>query len=317
MLEKRTFVSPVVGTLLAASSVALILAQRGSGPTSNSGSLPSADQILAKYEQALGGAAAAAKITTRITQTRRFQDYGTPEDHDLLRWTKRPADANARMLSIMRHDSLDGTFLRWSNGCDGKTGWNWSGRNDPSGTPRDAHTITGGLCEHDLTFYGYFPLDLARMKRNYERFEVKGMKTIFQPAALPVGAIAGGKGADIVPAGSARETYLVLGVPHKGDGWHWLYFDTQTGLLLRFTDAGEGATPAAAGNTQRIVDVLQYRQVGNGTIAPFQFVNQGPETRVRGVHIRMEDNVPMDDAIFLKPKNSLREDKGFSSQVQR
>jgi hypothetical protein len=274
---------------------------------------PTVDEILAKYEQALGGAANAAKITTRMTKTRRFQDYGAPEDHDLYRWTKRPANANARILSIMRHDSLDGQFLRWSNGCDGKTGWNWSGRNDPSGKPIDDHTIDGGLCEHRLAYYGYFPLDLARMKRNYQRFELKGMKTIFQPAAMPVGALAGGKGADIVPAGTARETYLVLGAPHKGDGWHWLYFDTQTGLLLRMTDAGEGSAPIPAGNTARIVDFLQFRQVGNGTIAPFQFVNQGPETRVRGVHVDMQDNVPMDDKMFVKPPNSLREDKGLGS----
>ena len=180
-------------------------------PARQGGALSTADQILARYEQALGGAAALAKINTRITRTRRFQDVGSPEDHELVRFTKRPADPNARLLSIMSHSSLDGLFLRWSNGCDGKTGWNWSGRTDPSGIPRDATTLTGGLCEERLAHYGYFPLDLARMKRNVQRFEVKGITYIFQPEALPVGAIAGGKGPDLVPAGSARETYLVLG----------------------------------------------------------------------------------------------------------
>ena len=304
--------------------IVMALVATGSTPTSlraqndparQGGALPTADQILARYEQALGGAAALAKIITRITRTRRFQDVGSPEDHELVRFTKRPADPNARLLSIMSHSSLDGLFLRWSNGCDGKTGWNWSGRTDPSGIPRDATTITGGLCEERLAHYGYFPLDLARMKRNVQRFEVKGITYIFQPAALPVGAIAGGTGPDLVPAGSARETYLVLGVPHAGDGWHWLYFDTQTGVLLRFAAAGDGATPIPAGDTRRVVDYLQYRDVGNGTKASFQFVNQGPNsggvTRVRGVHHSMEDNVPIDDTILMKPKNSLREDKGF------
>ncbi len=269
-------------------------------------SAPSVDQILAKYEESLGGAAALAKINTRILAQRRFQDVGAPEDHYLLRYTKKPATEDGKILSIMSHTALDGTFMRWTNGCDAKGGYSWSGRKDPSGIPHDAKTSTDGICEQELYFYGYFPLDLKHMKNAYQRFEYKGIHKIFQPAAGPVGEMAGGKGPDIIPAGEARDAYLLLGVPAKPtDDYQWLYFDTKTGVLLRFASAGDNPNwpnaplgnsastkLASAGNSARIVDLIQYRKVGDGTIAPFQFVNQSAETRVRGVTINVVENVP-------------------------
>lgn len=287
---------------------------------------PSVDQILAKYEQALGGAAALAKIDTRIVAQRRFQDVGTPEDHYLMRYTKKPSSDDARVLSIMSHTSLDGNFLRWTNGCDAKGGYSWSGRNDPSGVPHDAKTSTDGICEQELYYYGYFPLDLKRMKAAYQRFEYKGIHKIFQPVASPVGEMAGGKGSDIVPAGEARDAYLLLAIPAKqADDYNWLYFDTKTGVLLRFASATDNANwpnsplkssdpmkRAAAGNTARIVDLIQYRAVGDSTIAPFQFVNQGPETRVRGVTVKVVENAPIEDSVLMRPKNTLRSDRGMT-----
>ncbi len=290
---------------------------------------PSVDQILAKYQEALGGAAALAKVKTRIIAQRRFQDVGTPEDEYLLRSTKKPSSPDGRLLSIMSDTSLDGRFLRWVNGCDATGGWSWSGRKDPSGIPHESKNSTDGICEQELYFYGYFPLDMQRLKNAFQRFEYIGVHKIFQPTANPVGEVAAGEGPDIVPAGEARDAYLLLGIPAKpGDDYTWLYFDTKTGLLLRFCSAGNnpnwpnspltgGSEPtavAAAGNSPRIVDLLQYRKVGDGTIAPFQFVNQGPETRVRGVIMKMLENVPIDDSVFMKPKNTLKSDRGFSSK---
>ena len=288
-------------------------------------SAPTVDQILAKYEQALGGADALAKVTTRIILQRRFQDIGSPEDQYLLRSTKKPEAETGRILSIMSDTAIDGTFLRWVNGCDAKGGFSWSGRKDPSGTPHEAKNSTDGICEQELYFYGYFPLDLRHMKAAYQRLEYKGIHKIFQPVDGPMGEVAAGQGPDIIPGGTARDTYLLLGEPAKaGDDYVWLYFDTKTGLLLRFASAGNNPnwpnppltggsdqTVLAAGGSPRIVDLLQYRKVGDGTVAPFQFVNQGPETRVRGVIMSLVENAPIDDSVFLRPKNSLKADKGF------
>lgn len=289
----------------------------------------SIDQVLAEYEEALGGAAALVKVKTRIIAQRRFQDIGTPEDEYLVRYSKKPAQESGRILSIMSDSALDGTFLRWVNGCDATGGFSWSGRKDPSGVPHEARNSTDGLCEQELYFYGYFPLDIRHLKRAYQRFEYKGTHKIFQPAVGAVGEVAGGQGPDIIPSGEARDTYLFLGVPANAkDDYHWLYFDTKTGLLLRFASAGNNPnwpnspldnstgpkTLREAGNSSRIVDLLQYRKVGDGTVAPFQFVNQGSETRVRGVIMTMVENQPVDDDVFLRPKNSLRADKGLGSQ---
>ena len=298
-------------------------------PCSSASEHPSVDEILSHYEQALGGAAALAKVNTRVILQRRFQDVGTPEDEYLMRSTKKPADQSSRLMSIMSDTSLDGSFLRWVNGCDAQGGFSWSGRKDPSGKPHEAKNSTDGICEQELYFYGYFPVNLERLKAAYQRFEYKGVHKIFQPVASAVGEVAGGQGADIIPAGEARDVYLLLGVPSKPkDDYTWLYFDTKTGLLLRFAsggdnpnwpnsplnDSGNPTTLAAAGNSPRIVDLLQYRKVGDGTIAPFQFVNQGPETRVRGLIMQMMENAPIDDSVFRRPENSLRADKGLGGE---
>ena len=293
---------------------------------------PSVDQILARYEAALGGAKALAKVHTRVVTQRRFQDIGTPEDHYLLRYTRQPPTEDGRLLSIQSHTALDGTFLRWSNGCDAKGGYSWSGRKDPSGIPHEGKNSTDGLCEQELYFYGYFPLNLKHLTKAYRRLEYKGIHKIFQPVASAIGDIAGGEGPDIIPAGQARDTYLLLAVPAKaGDDYQWLYFDTETGLLLRFASAGDNPnwpnSPlagsqdamklASAGNTARIVDLIQYRKVGDGTVEPFQFVNQGPETRVRGVTVNVLENGPVNETVFLRPKNSLRSDKGFGVSAEK
>jgi len=290
----------------------------------STGSAPSVDQILAKWEESLGGAAALAKVKTRVLAQRRFQDVGTPEDHYLLRYTKIAA-SDGGLESIMSHTSLDGRFMHWTDGCTPTDGFRWPGRQAKTSAP-----ISGEPCEKRLYFlygYGYFPLDVNYLKKFY-RFEYHGIHKIFQPPAGPIGEMAAGKGPDVVPDYRAREAYLLLSVPIDGNDYEWLYFDTQTGVLLRlagaaiprgeqpFIYAGEGDANGrftAAGFTSRVTDMLQYRKVGDGTIMPFQFVDQGPETRVRGVTVNVVDNASLDDGVFIKPKNAFRGDKGFGA----
>jgi hypothetical protein len=273
------------------------MAQRAS-----SEGLPTADQILAKYESALGGAAALAKVMTRTVRSRRIVDIGEPSDHLLLRLSKRP------MLSIMNHNALDGSFLNYTNGCDGKTGWQGA---DESGAPRTAAASTGGICEQELYYYGYFAFDLPRMKQNIQRLEVKGIVKIAPTAPGPYGELAGGQGPELVPQG-LRDVYLALSVPaRKSDPFAWLYFDVQTGALLRRGEAGTGAMPVAPGDSPRLTDFIQYRNVGDGTRAPFQFVTIDENARVRGIHLSIVDNEAIDDSAFARPRNVRRQDKGL------
>lgn len=280
-------------------------AQGGTTQRPSSAPLPTGDQIIAKYEQALGGAVALAKVMTRTTRTRRIVDIGTPSDHLLVRYSKR--GPGGVLLSIMSHNSLDAQFLYWLNGCDGETGWQ-RGAND---SVRDADTLTGGICEHEQGFYGYFALDAARMRKNFQRLDVKGIYTIVPTAPDAFGQLAGGKGPDLVPAG-ARDAYLVYAEPAGKDEPAWLFFDVQTGLLLRRGETGAGAVPVPAGDSPRMTDFIQYREVGDGTRMPFQFVTIGPNAaRVRGIHISVADNTPVDDHVFIKPRVPSRQDKGL------
>jgi hypothetical protein len=149
------------------------------------------------------------------------------------------------------------------------------------------------------------------MRKNIARLEVKGMLKLAPTAAGPYGEIAGGQGPDLVPAG-LRDVYLVLSVPaRKPDPFAWLYFDVQTGALLRRGEAGNGSSPVAAGDSQRLTDFIQYRNVGDGTRAPFQFVTIDDNARVRGIHLSIVDNERLDDSVFSKPKNVRRKDKGL------
>jgi hypothetical protein len=283
------------------------------------GALPTGDQILSKYEEALGGTAALAKVMTRTVKTRRIVDIGTPSDHYLLRYSKRGN------YSIMYHSALDGTFLNYTNGCDGKGGWQSGGGGEAGGRAgrggdgaepqegavRDLPTTTGGICEEEMAFYGYFVLDRARARSHYQSLAVKGIHKIIPVDAGSFGILAGGRGPELALTG-ARDAYLVLGVPaRKPDPFVWMYFDTQTGVLLRRAEAGTGATPVPPGDNPRTTDFIQYRAVGNGTRASFQFVTVAGANRVRGIHMSIVDNDPVDDKVFIKPKNALRFDKGL------
>jgi hypothetical protein len=311
MRSKQTVLN-VVGIAL---SIALVGGWRQAPAAQSGAQLPTGDQILAKYEEALGGPAAMAKVTTRTVKSRRIVDIGTPSDHILTRYSKRGN------YSIMYHSGLDGTFLNYTNGCDGKGGWQGGGgegrgeggRGEP-GAVRDLPTTTGGICEEELAFYGYFVLDRTRMRLHYEKLDVKAVEKIIPTAPGPFGALAGGVGPDLDLSGP-REAYLVLGVPnHKPDPWVWMYFDKQSGVLLRRAEAGTGEKPNPPGDNPRITDFIQYRAVGDGTKAAFQFVTIGAgAARVRGIHISIVDNAPIDDKVFLKPKNVLRFDKGLGS----
>ena len=291
-------------------------------------SAPSVDQILARWEEALGGAAALAQVNTRIVAQRRFQDVGAPEDHYLMRYTKvRPSDR--KLSTIMSHTSLDGVFMHWTDGCTPDESWRWPGRQAETPAPRDEEGANG--CEGRLYFlfgYGYFALDLTHLKDTYD-FEYKGLHKIFRPPAGPVGEMAGGVGPDLLPDDRARDAYLVLTRAKDGSDTAWLYFDAETGLLLRYSNAAlprgeqpfihggyDGEVPGthvAAGFGSRAVDFLQYRRVGDGTIMPFQFVTQTPITRVRGVTVTVVDNAPIPDSVFLKVKNAFRGDRGFGA----
>lgn len=304
----KKFLTDNVRFGLLGSALSVVFSVSGPGlalaQSANAG-LPTSDQILAKYERFLGGAAALGKVNTRTIQSRRLQSGGHPSDTTLLRLSKRP------VMSIMTQTALDGTFIHYGNGCDSKGGWFGGNGSADTGRPAEGKASTDGICQQELFYYGYLPLDLAALKANINRMEVQGEIKIVPEGPGAAGDLAGGRGGDLVPPGP-RSAYLVLSVPVRpSDSYTWLYFDTATGALLRREDAGKGPKASQPGLSARHTDFIQYRDVGDGTRSPFQFVSVEPDSVVRGVAESIVDNQTIADEKFVRPIDVRRQDKGL------
>jgi hypothetical protein len=86
------------------------------------------------------------------------------------------------------------------------------------------------------------------MKEKYQRLRVRGIERL-----------------------GDREAYVVTGAP-QGGGQERFYFDTQSGLLLRY----QRRASTAVGNTPLATDYEDYRDAGNGVRMPFVVHIVGP-----------------------------------------
>ncbi len=101
-----------------------------------------------------------------------------------------------------------------------------------------------------------------------------------------------------------HETYMVVG-QREGKTPLRLYFDQQSGLLLRLVRYGE--TPLGWLPTQ--IDYADYREDG-GVRIPFRWTLARPGGRFTIQIAEMKQNVPVDDAKFAKPSTPPEEQKG-------
>jgi len=157
--------------------------------------LPSIDQVLAKYVQALGGEQSIRKVTTRVIMATRDVPTGPggtiPMPAQMEQYWKAP-----NLLMTVNRTPTFSTL----EGFDGTSAWveNMTGLvNDAPAVDSARHKRSGGL---------YEPVSL---RQEYDRLEVQGIENV-----------------------NGREAYLVVGFPHE-DSPERLYFDTITGLLLR------------------------------------------------------------------------------------
>jgi hypothetical protein len=255
--------------------------------------LPTADEILAKYEQALGGREALSKVRTRVHVMQRQVYFGAvgvgvmPLEPsgitDVVRYARMPDKI------IASHNATDGRFLLWLGGCDGKTCWTGenSGAAIPVGTDRPVGESTyerQARNFHNNYFYGYMPLDLARFKSHHTKLEVRNRQRIM---------LAIGPGRD-----ELHDTYLIAGYVKDSDVPEYMYFDVASGLLVRKTNGN----PTIFGPNYQQIDLSDYRDVGTGTKVPFLHINQHYDEKSREIVTLVQDNVPMDDSVFVKPK---------------
>ena len=95
-----------------------------------------------------------------------------------------------------------------------------------------------------------------------------------------------------------HETYVVAGT-REGKPPIMLYFDQQSGLLLRLVRYGE----TALGRMPTQIDYADYREK-DGVKVPYRWTLARPSGRFTIQLSELQQNVPVDDSKFLKPVSS-------------
>lgn len=193
-------------------------------PTASKASaLPSIDEVIARYFQAIGGEAAIQRIETRVsrgteTTTNRMTAPRTLQIEII--------QARPDKLLIARKDSRDLSLA----GFDGSKGWTKDARGQRETTGRE----------------------LAEIKREADFFRYLNLRATYpQMRVLAKERVRG------------REAY-VAGATSRDDSREKLYFDIETGLLIRRFVAYR----TAFGSIPEVTEFDDYREV-NGVKLPF------------------------------------------------
>jgi outer membrane lipoprotein-sorting protein len=234
--------------------------EKSAGAEGKEASGPAADQLLDRYLQAVGGAAAIEKITSRVMKGAiTFGDRNVPIDI----YSKDP-DERISFTHTPDGDSV--------TAFDGHEGWLGA----PKRPVREMHgpDLDAAAMDADLHF-------AAHLKGMLSDTQVRGTEKI-----------------------GDHETYLVIG-QREGKTPLRLYFDKQSGLLVRLVRYGE--TPLGRMPTQ--IDYADYREAG-GVKIPFRWTLARPGGRFTIQVSEVKENVPVDDSKFAKPPAPQEEQKG-------
>ena len=215
---------------------------------------PTADQILAKYTEALGGSAVIEKLKTRSMKGTWLTADGITLGYEVYQ------TAPDKLFTIL-NTPKQGTFER---GFDGKTAWekSSSGVRDLEGT--------------QLVYLKRYP-DLFRdikLQGQFTRISYGGKEKI-----------------------DGKDVYVLRGTSVDGKGER-LYFDAQTGLLVRRITS----TTTMVGLIPEQVDYEDYREV-DGMKVPFTIritaIDSFWSSTRKFTEIKL--NVPVDETKFNKP----------------
>ncbi len=215
----------------------------------NSG--PPADQLIEKYVQAAGGAAAIDKVTSRVMKGKiEFGDKSFPIDI----YSKAP-DARISYTHMTEGDSV--------TAFNGHEGWLAM----PGGRMREMHggDLDGASIDADLHL-------ATHLKQMFSEVKTRGTEKIDDHAV-----------------------YVVVGQREAKPPIE-LYFDTQSGLLVRLVRYGE----TALGRLPTQIDYADYHEV-DGVRIPFRWTLARPSGLFTIQVTDAKNNVPVDDAKFVKP----------------
>jgi hypothetical protein len=216
--------------------------------------MPSVDQILDKYVQALGGKEAIEKLTsTALTGTFELPAMGMSGPLEV--YAKAP-NKNAVIIDISG-------FGMVKSGFNGSVGWS----QDPQSGLRE---MAGA--------------ELSDTKRDAEFYREIKLKQMFSKMILT--------GKDKV---GEHDVYVIEATPADGKP-EKMYFDTQSGLLLRRDTDRE--SPQGSAHVETYFE--DYKEAG-GVKTPFTMKIVRPEMTFLLKTTEVKVNVPIDDAKFNKP----------------
>src|SRR5687767_954000 len=221
----------------------------------------SADEIVEKHLAALGGRDALAKLTSRkATGTVVFAAGGGEFKGPIELYNKAPNKARALIkLDLSSAGMTDPMVIdQRFDGTSGRTSNSVQGDTD----------IAGNQLENMKN--NMFPSSLLNYKAN-------GVKVDLQPKETVDG-----------------KEYIVLQMTPKSGSAVKMYLDPATYLVAR---TWAKITSPELGEFEQIGQVSDYRVV-DGIKMPFKSVNTTPQQTVTIVLEKVENNVPIDDAIF-------------------
>jgi zinc protease len=257
-MRKLTIIA--LGLLLSIHAMAQVARRSARGAAlrvNSSAPKQSVDALLEKYVKAIGGREAIEKVRSRISK-------GTFEISSL-------AGVKGTVEVYQKAPNLSASVLvipgvgTQAEGFNGTIAWELE---PDSGVVHDKSGLELATAKREAEFY-----EELKLKELYPRMTLKGIEK------------AGGRMAYVI------EAVPVAGSPER------LYFDTQTGLLIRKDSVEEGD------EGKRSVEEYysDYRAV-DGVKLPFTIhqVSPGMDFTVRLTEVKQ--NVPVDDAKFNKPE---------------
>jgi outer membrane lipoprotein-sorting protein len=224
-----------------------------SAPGQPQAAYPTVDQILDKYTQALGGAAAIDKLTSVDAKGSLEGEGSTAMMVESL-----GEAPNKQWVSLQ---TKNGTITM---GFDGHAAW----QVDPAG---QVHDVGGIQLEQEKRAADL--LRLLDVRKHYSQLRL-----------VRVGSV------------GDRRAYIVMGIPAGGGAREQLYFDADTGLLLRY----QFAVTTPLGNYPSETDFSDYKSV-DGLNLPFTVRAAQPSESHTVHYTDIQLNVKVDESKFQKP----------------
>jgi outer membrane lipoprotein-sorting protein len=223
----------------------------------SSATMPTVDAVLEKYVKAIGGKAALLKINSRFSK-------GTFEISSLAGvkgtlevYEKAP---NKQIATL----TIPGVGTQ-AEGFDGTLAW---ALEPDSGVVHDKTGLELAAAKRDAEFY-----EEIKLRELYPRITLKGVEKV-----------------------GAHEAFVVEAVPQVGSPER-LYFDTQTGLLLRKDSEEEGEE-----GKRSIEEYYEDYRVVDGVKLPFTIHQVSPGMNFTVKLSEVKQNVSVDDSKFNKPE---------------